>query len=57
MDIGTVKLIEFVLLFGLALGWGFWELRAIKRMRAADAAEKASPEQPAGHSEGEQRAD
>ena len=43
MDSQTIVLIEVVLVFGLIVGWGVWELRKLKRERAADAAaEQAS---------------
>lgn len=33
MDGHTLGLIEMVLVFGLVIGWGWWELRSLRRAR------------------------
>lgn len=33
MDAGAIKALELVLVFGLVIGWGVWELWSLRRDR------------------------
>lgn len=41
-------LIEGVLVLGVALGWGFWELYSLRKYKKADAAKRAEREKRDG---------
>jgi hypothetical protein len=47
MDSGSLIVVELVLVLGLALGWGFWELLSLRRdKRRADAEKRAAKDDP-----------
>ncbi len=59
MDGDTLGLIEMTLVFGLVVGWGFWELHSLRRARERSARERAleQAQAPAGERQDDQPAD
>jgi hypothetical protein len=52
ISLSVYKAIEFVMLFGGALAFGYWQLRSVRRAdEAARAQAEASASRPAGHAE------